>query len=474
MKSIFRAKRVLVIGDMGVGKTKVAVDFVGNMVWAKKLSKAVVIAPLEAIDVWINEIGKNCPFLTYSLFMRGETVNWDANFILINYDYICPRRKKKPPTARAKKKAALTGSRLRIKHFVDKEVSKKIVTWGPQVVIIDEGHKIKRPTAGRSKAIHELGPIAEYTIDLTGTPTGNKKVMDLWSQFRFIKPDLLDDTYDEHKQRYGVWGGFGGFQLIKTRNVKKLMEIISPHVIRMKKTGLPEKNFIPYKVSMPPEAKSIYKQMEEEFVAYVNGQNVIASIALTKMMKLSQISGGFIKNERKEDLFVHRAKLDALKEILENLQETGTKRVVIFARFLWELAQIKDLVEKAGWINIHRVKGRVEQPVLDKFNEEGGVMLCQTASGSGSNNFQAANYMIFYSTDYSLINHLQAIDRIHRLGQTLPCFYYFLQCKGSIDVRIYNLLQKNKDAAEEVKTLAEEITRDHNRRLRWERQDNLD
>lgn len=461
LKKTFRAKRVLIIGDMGVGKTKIGVDFVGNLVWHKKVSRAIVIAPLEAIDVWLDEIRTNCPFLSYSLFLKGETVNWNANIILVNYDYVCPRRKKRKPTARAIQKAALSGRKPKVKHFIDKEIIRMISTWSPQVVIIDEGHKIKRPTARRSKAIHQLGPIAEYTIDLTGTPTGNKKVMDLWSQFQFIKPGLLDPTFDEHKQRYGVWGGFGGFELLKTKNVKQLMEIIAPHTIRIKKTGLPEKNFIPYKTTLPPEAREIYRQMEEEFVAYVNGEHVVASIALTKMMKMSQIAGGFIKNERKEDLFVHRAKLDALREILEDLTESGTKRVVIFARFLWELDQIRQILEAQKWPNIHRVKGRVQQPVLDKFNQEGGIMLCQTASGSGSNNFQAANYMIFYSTDYSLINHCQAVDRIHRLGQTLPCFYYFIQSKATIDVRIYRLLQENKDAAEEIKTLAEEITRDH-------------
>jgi SNF2 family DNA or RNA helicase len=146
------------------------------------------------------------------------------------------------------------------------------------------------------------------------------------------------------------------------------------------------------------------------------------------------------------------------------MQESGVERVVIFARFLWEIAEIQKVLKDLEWKNIHRVKGRVVASVLEKFNREGGAMVCQTQSGSGSNNFQAANYMIFYSTDYSLINFQQAIDRIHRLGQTKPCFYYFLQSKGTVDVRIYNLLQENKDAAEEIKTLVEEIKNDHHRR----------
>lgn len=455
MKRIFKVKHVLVIGDMGVGKTKIGVDFIANLVWHKKASRAVVVAPLEAIDVWIDQITTNCPFLTYSLLIKGEKVNWNANVILTNYDFFAPRRKKRKPTARAIKKAALTGTKPKQKHFIDKSLVESIKEYSPDVVICDESHKIKRPTARRSKGVHQIGASAEYTIALTGTPTGNRKVIDLWSQFRFVKADVLDEEFDDHKRRYGVWGGFGGFQLLKTRNVKELARTIAPYTIRIKKTGLPEKNPILYPITLPHGAKEIYKQMEKEFVAYVSGQNVIASIALTKIMKLSQISSGFIKTERKEDLFIHRAKIDALRSILENLQESGTNRVVIFARFLWEIEQIKSVLNELKWPNIHRVKGRVKQPVLDSFNREGGAMVCQTQSGSGSNNFQAANYMIFFSTDYSLINFQQAQDRIHRLGQTKPCFYYFLQCKGTIDKRIYNILQSNKDAAEELKSYIE-------------------
>jgi SNF2 family DNA or RNA helicase len=461
MRKIHRVKHVLVAGDMGVGKTKIAVDFIANMVWHNKLSRAVAIMPSEAIGVWEQQISDNCPFLDYSLFIRGEEVNWNAHVVIINYDYLCPRLKKKKPTARAIQKAALTGKKLKKKHYVDKRILELVIAWSPEVVVIDEGHKIKRPTARRSKAIHALGPIAEYTIDLTGTPTGNKKVMDLWSQFRFIKRGLLCDDFKEFKQEYGIWTGFGGFTFVKARNLKKLSRIIGPYTIRIKKTGLPEEIPVRYPVVMPPHAREIYKQMEEEFVAYVSGQNVVASIVLTKMMKLSQIAGGFIKNEKKEDLPIHTAKIDAFNNILDEIQENGTNRVIVFARFLWEIAEVKKALNQQGWNNIYRVSGRVPRDVMDRFNDEGGAMVCQTASGSGSNNFQASNYAIFYSTDYSLINYQQAKARIHRGGQTKPCWYYFLQCRGTIDVRIFNLLENNKDAAEEILALMEEIKSDH-------------
>jgi len=463
MKKLHKVKNLLVRGDMGTGKTKIAVDFIANMVWHKKISRAIVVVPSEALGVWIAQIEDNCPFLLYSLLLKGETCDWDVNLILTTYDHICPRRKRKKPTQRAIKMAEKAGRKLKKRYFIDKHVVESIIRWKPEVAVIDEGHKIKRPTARRSKAVHLLGAIAEYTIDLTGTPTGNKKVLDLWSQFKFLKPDLLEEDFADFKQHYAVWGGFGGFQFLRHKNLKHLQKLIAPHSIVIRSVGLPEQNFIRYPVIMPPEAKDIYRQMEEEFVAYVQGQNVVASIVITKMMKLSQIAGGHIKNEAKENLPVHRAKLDAITNILDELLEQGQQRVVIFARFIWELDEIRKILDEQGW-NTHRIKGKVPKEAMDRFNDEGGAMLCQTASGSGSNNLQAANYCIFYSTDYSLINYLQAIKRIHRLGQTKVCHYYFLQSKGTIDIRIYNLLKENKNAAEEITALMEGITDDNRRR----------
>lgn len=461
MKKIRQRKHVLVAGDMGVGKTKIAVDFIANMIWHQKIKRALVVVPLEAVGVWEEQLTNNCPFVNYSLYLKNENPSWAAQVIIVNYDYLCPRRKKRKPTERMIRNARVNGKKLRVKKFVDKRILESIVAWAPNVVVIDEGHKIKKPTARRSKAIHALGPIAEYTIDLTGTPTGNKKVMDLWSQFRFLKGDLLDEDYKDFKQKYGIWTGFGNFTFVKPRNLKQLSRIIAPYTIRIKKTGLPQKNFIRYPVILPPHAKTIYKQMEEELVAYVSGQRVVAPIVLTKMMKLSQIAGGFIKNEKKEDISIHTAKISALKNILEELRENGTNRVVIFARFLWELEEVKKALNEQGWNNIYRVRGRVPQDVMSRYNSEGGAMVCQTQSGSGSNNFQAGNYMIFYSTDYSLINFNQGLDRIHRIGQDKPCFYYFLQARGTIDIRIYNLLRENKEVSDQILSLMEEIKSDH-------------
>jgi len=97
------------------------------------------------------------------------------------------------------------------------------------------------------------------------------------------------------------------------------------------------------------------------------------------------------------------------------------------------------------------------------FTQDGGAMICQIATGSVGLNLQAANYCVFYSLDYSFINFAQAIKRIHRPGQKLPCFFYLLLCKATCDRRIYNILKGKRSVADEMMNLVKGIKDDRAR-----------
>lgn len=431
MKLIYNRKRVGLFFEMGTGKTKIVLDFLGAMFTNKKIARALVIAPLTALDVWEDEIDKNWPSnLTYSLLRPDTPDTWeDAQLVLINYDYA-------------------------------RRIIKDLIKWSPDVVTIDESHRIKNPNAKQSRAAHRLGPVCRYAICLTGTPIGNHP-LDLWSQFKFLVPDLLDEKFKDFKKKYGVWGKFGGFQLIKYKRLPRLARLVGPYVRSLKKGDeIPAKNFIEYPVEMGDYGRKIYKDMERDFVTFVKEESgltpISAPIVLAKLAKLSQISGGYIRDTEKEKNFpVHTAKLDALREITDNLIESDVKRVIVFARFLWEIEEIKKVLGPK-WPT-YTIKGGVPREqrklAISMFNESGGAMICQTTSGSASMNLQAANYVIFYSLNYSHIDFLQAQDRVHRIGQTKPCFYYMLLCKGTLDRPIYRLLKQKKNIADEMITL---------------------
>jgi SNF2 family DNA or RNA helicase len=274
----------------------------------------------------------------------------------------------------------------------------------------------------------------------------------VWSQFKFLKPDLLEEKFKDFKEEYSIWRGFGGHEFHKYKHLDRLGKILRPFTSIRKKDLKVGKSFIEIPVVLPAEAKKRYREMDEDLITYVNSETAIsAPIVLAKLAKLSQISGGFIKDTETGKIFpLHRAKLEALKELTDSLLEQGEKRIVVYARFIYELEQIKELLAP-DWVTFS-IRGGVtiqEQKLAESlFKESGGAMICQIASGSESINLQSCNYTFYYSCDYSFINFQQSQDRTHRHGQkNHTCFYYVLLSKGTRDRAIYSILQGKRDMA---------------------------
>src|SRR5690606_37451947 len=91
--------------------------------------------------------------------------------------------------------------------------------------------------------------------------------------------------------------------------------------------------------TMEPKAMSLYRQMERDSVAELSEEKTItATNILSRLLRLSQLSGGFIGEDGNVEQ-VSTAKLNLLKETLDDLLDAG-KKVVIFARFIPEIEAI--------------------------------------------------------------------------------------------------------------------------------------
>lgn len=423
---IYKVERALLAHEMGTGKTQCVLHFIGCMLWAKKINRALIICKLRGLAVWEDEIRQCMPDpITYSVFRPGPiSTTWaKSDLVITNYDY-----------ART--------------HFED---LKKLQA---DVVVFDESHRIKNPNARQSRLAHKLGKLCRYAVAMTGTPIGNRP-HDIWSQFRFLKPDLLEEKFADFKDRYTIFKGFGGHEIHRYRDLDRLGKILAPYTSVQKKTIAVGKVFIEVPIDMPLEAKKRYREMDTDLITYVNSETAIsAPIVLAKLAKLSQISGGFLKDTETEQIYpLHTAKFEALKELTDSLLEQGEKRVVVYARFIYELEQIKALLAP-DWVTFS-IRGGVtvtEQKLAESlFKESGGAMICQIASGSESINLQSCHYTIYYSMDYSMINFQQSQDRTHREGQKSgQCFYYVLLCRGTRDRQIYNILRNKREMAQSM------------------------
>ena len=203
-------------------------------------------------------------------------------------------------------------------------------------------------------------------------------------------------------------------------------------------------------VTLEPKAKAIYDGIDRESYAELMSGEVTTRNILTRLLRLSQCTGGFIRSDTDEiPQAVSTAKLGALEDILDECGEQD-KKVVVFARFVPEIDAIERLLKskKIGYALIKGdVKDRAEQVTRFQTDPDCKVFVGQLQTTGMGLTLTAASVAVFYSLDFSSANHEQSRARIHRIGQTQKVLYIYLIAKGTVDEKIMAALKHKKDVA---------------------------
>ena len=444
--------------EQGTGKTAVAIHFIatnyisrGRMEsngksWSSgpdanrspSFSKALIICPVSTMGVWVKEIVKHLPQDVLS-----ETTVYRLH----------GSRKTRINKIRAAIKK--TGLRICILNY---ESSWRLEDWidrySPDIVIIDESHRIKSARAKQSKAMWRIGFRAPKRLALTGTPIISG-VHDLWSQWNFIDKKVFGDSWWRFQQEYLIKGGYLLKEIIGYRNLDTLKKKVRQNSFVITKEeclDLPEKIFQVIPVTLTSKSKKLYNEMAEKLVAEIEeGKISTAPIVLVKLLRLSQITGGFIKDLEGDIYDIGSEKLDICTELVEDRVGDGHK-VVVFARFRHEISRVAEELSKVGIESLvltGSVKPIDRDDLIDQFQSPEGppVFISQIQAGSLGITLTAANTAIFYSRDYSLGNYLQAVDRLHRIGQTSKVTYLCLIVPHSIDEIVHQNLKSKEELA---------------------------
>jgi len=195
----------------------------------------------------------------------------------------------------------------------------------------------------------------------------------------------------------------------------------------------------------------VYRDLVKESYAELgNDREVSVTNILTRLLRLSQLTGGFIcDDEGNAPQNISRAKLNALSDILEEAQQEG-KKLVVIARFVPEIKAICAMLEKSkvGYsLIMGGVKDREEQVARFQNDPDCQVFVGQIATAGLGITLTAASTLVFYSTDYSMSNHEQARARIHRVGQQKNCTYLYLVAKNTVDEKVLKALRSKADLA---------------------------
>lgn len=332
------------------------------------------------------------------------------------------------------------------------------------LVIADEAHRIKAPGGKASMFFKRLRTKALHRVLLTGTPMPHGP-MDIFAPLRFADITIFGPSFAAFRQKYAVMGGYLRKQITGFQKLDELERLMSRVTYRVGKEvlDLPPETDVTYHCDLGSEARRVYKDIEEDFVAQVRDGVVTAANAMVKLLRLQQVANGIAKTDDGAEQRIDKAKQKLLADTLEDIG--GDEPVVVFCRFHADLDAIHEGCQalQTGLTEEDRARGHYQTLELSGRRDElkrwqdgvAQVLAVQLDSGGEGVDLTRARFSIFYSLSFSLGKYDQARSRTHRPGQTNPVEHIHLIARNTVDVKIMRALEKR---AEIIESILAEIT----------------
>lgn len=388
--------------DMGLGKT-----FIGSeKMWQLNRNVNLIVCQKSKIDDWINHVRSeyDLPYVPvlnlttkkgYEAFFECIKNPCNMTVGVINYDLIFRR--------------------------------KEIMELREFTLLLDESQFIQNEKAKRTKFILKMNPA--NVILLSGTPVSGRYEQ-LYAQIQLLGWRITKTAFWDRYINYYLYQPVEGMPPIKIvsgyKRVDELKEKLAEYgAIFMKSEeaiDLPDQSF----TTVTVESSSLYRKFIEDRLITVNDLTLVGDTTFNFLLYARQLCGAYSKE-----------KLSAFKDLIDST----SSRVVVFYNFNVELDALKVVI---GDRPCSVVNGKEKN--LSAYDEkDDAIILVQYQAGAMGLNLQKANHMIFFSPPLSSSHFEQAKKRIHRLGQTQKCFYYFLSCEGSVEEKIYSVLKTRGD-----------------------------
>ena len=417
--------------DMGTGKTITTIAVAGTLYNEGRIKRLLVVAPKSIVNVWEQEFDKFAAF-PYTLVV----LDGDGN--------------KKSDTIRHMGSVGL--SVIVVNYESCWRLETDIARWKPDMIVCDESSKIKNPQAKCSKALHRLGKSSGYNLILTGTPITNSP-LDFFSQYKFLDENIFGGSFYGFRGKYAILGGYQNHQIVGYNKLAELVEKAHSVAYRIRideAVELPEFIDEIRPVVLEKKAQQLYDGIDQDSFAELMSGEVTARNVLTRLLRLSQCTGGFIRDDNNGIVQeVSRAKLEALEDIVDGCLEEG-KKVVVFARFVPEIDSIAKMLEKKN-IGYSLIKGdvsdRAEQVQQFQTDPNIKVFIGQLQTTGMGLTLTAGTVVVYYSLDFSYANYEQSRARVRRIGQTKRGVYIHLVCKDTIDEKVMAALKQKADVS---------------------------
>lgn len=342
-------------------------------------------------------------------------------------------------------------------------------SWGPEIIVADESHRIKNSRAQRTKRAIALSATASYRYILSGTPILQNS-LDIYPQFEFLdhgatfgknfftfKNRYFRDANRELrlKSKHVTWPKWVPVQSRESELNEKIMQ--SASVVRKQDClDLPPLIKITCDVDLSKAQAKAYKEMKEEYITFINSTAYTAQLAITKALRLQQIVSGFLMDaEGRVHAFEDTPRARALTELLEDL--TPNHKVIVWACWRANHDTIRKLLDDSG-IQYRMLLGDMSGPERDqaisdfRSDEKVRVLLGSQGAGGIGINLVEASYCVYYSRNFSLEHDTQSEARNYRGGSEVheKITRIDLSARATIDQEITKALQSKQEISDRL------------------------
>jgi superfamily II DNA or RNA helicase len=399
--------------DMGLGKTLQALALICH---AAADSPFLVVAPASVVGNWAHEAARFAPHLRVtSVVQTGarragslrETVE-GADVVVTSY----------------------TLFRLEYDDYA-------ALPWAG--LILDEAQFVKNSQSHGYRNAKQL-PVP-FKLAITGTPMENN-LGELWALLSITAPGLLPrpDRFTDYYRK----------PIEKEHDQDRLDQLrrrIRPLMLRRRKaevvTELPAKQEQIVELELNPKHRRMYQtylQRERQKVLGLLGDLQKNRFEIFRSLTLLRQASLDVSLVDPKHANIASTKLDVLGERVADLVAEG-HRVLIFSQFTRFLTAARQRLEDAG-IDCCYLDGRTRDRagvIADFKSGAAPVFLVSLRSGGFGLNLTEADYCILLDPWWNPATEAQAVDRVHRIGQTRTVMVYRFVAKDTIEEKVMAL-----------------------------------
>ncbi len=438
--------------EMGLGKSKLVVDYAASLFKQQKITSVLIIAPKGVYRNWVDQIDIHLVDDIERELLVWQP-NWTKTFIAQMISVSTP---KDDDTLRIFIMNVESLSSPKGASILDKFLELNDKTF----LIVDESTAVKNHKANRTKNLLKSIPKAAYRFILTGSPVTNSP-LDLYSQMAVLGMDF--GNFYAFKNRYAVlrkqnFGGRPFDQVVGFQRLDELSDRIQPLTSRLLKNDcldLPDKIYLTREVLLSKEQEKHYKEMKALALTMLeSGELSTSASALTTLIRLQQITLGFAKPDDGETIDLPNNRLSELMQVLSE----ADGKVVIYCTFRHSIKQIEtEIIKQYGQDSVCTyygdTKSEKRQEVINDFQNPDSKLrffIGQISTAGYGITLTASSLCIFFSNSFNLADRLQAEDRLHRIGQSKSVTYVDFISPKTIDVKIIKALRSKIDIASTV------------------------